>query len=178
MDLLRKWLMMVVLIFFNGIGGSSDGGPLVLDYYKETCPLLEELVQRTVEIAVLRDPRMAASLLRLHFHDCFVMVSQPLFSIKVKWVAEHVLMFCFLDHQGCDASVLLDSSGSIISEKQAGPNINSLRGFEVVDHIKYILEEACPSTVSCADILALAARDAVVSVYIVSLLSINFLLHA
>lgn len=87
-------------------------------------------------------------------------------------------MFCFLDHQGCDASVLLDSSGSIISEKQAGPNINSLRGFEVVDHIKYILEEACPSTVSCADILALAARDAVVSVYIVSLLSINFLLHA
>ncbi|KAL6979831.1 peroxidase [Sarracenia purpurea var. burkii] len=62
---------------------------------------------------------------------------------------------------GCDASVLLDNSDSIVSEKQAGPNLNSLRGFEVIDEIKYILEEACPDTVSCADILALAARDAV-----------------
>lgn len=68
--------------------------------------------------------------------------------------------------QGCDASVLLDNSESIVSEKQAGPNKNSLRGFEVIDEIKERLEEACPQTVSCADILALAARDAVVSVHI------------
>lgn len=59
---------------------------------------------------------------------------------------------------------MLDSYGNIVSEKQAGPNLNSLRGFEVIDEIKYILEEACPETVSCADILALAARDAVVLV--------------
>lgn len=69
--------------------------------------------------------------------------------------------------QGCDASVLLDNSGSIVSEKQAVPNKNSLRGFEVIDEIKHIVEEACPLTVSCADILALVARDAVVSVYII-----------
>ena len=79
-------------------------------------------------------------------------------------------IFAFNFSQGCDASVLLDNYGNIISEKQAGPNINSLRGFEVIDDIKYILEEACPYTVSCADILALAARDAVVSVH-VSLIS-------
>ena len=61
--------------------------------------------------------------------------------------------------QGCDASVLLDGG-----EKNAGPNANSIRGFEVIDTIKTQLENACARTVSCADILAVAARDSVVAV--------------
>ncbi|KAJ0630139.1 putative peroxidase [Helianthus annuus] len=48
---------------------------------------------------------------------------------------------CFVN--GCDASILLDS-------------------FEVIDAAKTQLETACPGVVSCADILALAARDSVV----------------
>jgi hypothetical protein len=60
--------------------------------------------------------------------------------------------------------VLLDNSSSIVSEKGSNPNKNSLRGFEVVDQIKAALEAACPGTVSCADILALAARDSTVLV--------------
>lgn len=71
-----------------------------------------------------------------------------------------------MENKGCDASVLLDSVEGMTSEKQAGPNLNSLRGFEVIDKIKYLLEEECPLTVSCADILTMAARDAVESVYI------------
>jgi hypothetical protein len=66
--------------------------------------------------------------------------------------------------QGCDASLLLDSSGSIVSEKRSNPNRDSARGFEVIDEIKAALEAACPATVSCADILALAARDSTVMV--------------
>ena len=66
--------------------------------------------------------------------------------------------------QGCDASLLLDSSESINSEKGSNPNRNSARGFEVIDAIKAELERQCPSTVSCADILTLAARDSVVLV--------------
>lgn len=61
--------------------------------------------------------------------------------------------------QGCDGGVLLDSSGSIVSEKRSNPNRNSARGFEVIDEIKAAVEKACPETVSCADILALTARD-------------------
>ncbi|KAJ8483645.1 hypothetical protein OPV22_016130 [Ensete ventricosum] len=78
---------------------------------------------------------MGASILRLFFHDCFV--------------------------NGCDASVLLDDTPTMIGEKNALGNANSLRGYEVIDAIKSRVEAACRSTVSCADILALAARDAV-----------------
>jgi peroxidase len=62
--------------------------------------------------------------------------------------------------------VLLDDdiAGNFVGEKTANPNNNSLRGFNVVDDIKAKLEKACPGVVSCADILALAARDSVVYV--------------
>ncbi|XP_020098035.1 peroxidase 72-like isoform X2 [Ananas comosus] len=111
---------------------SLGGGYLCPEYYDKSCPQVKEIVWSMVAKAVAKEPRMAASLLRLHFHDCFV--------------------------KGCDASILLDSSGSIVSEKGSKPNKNSARGFEVIDDIKAAVEQACPKTVSCADILALTAR--------------------
>ncbi|KAG0550593.1 hypothetical protein BDA96_01G351300 [Sorghum bicolor] len=105
------------------------------DYYDASCPAALFTIRTAVSTAVLLDRRMGASLLRLHFHDCFV--------------------------QGCDASVLLDDTASFTGEKGAGPNAGSLRGFDVIDNIKMLLELLCPQTVSCADILAVAARDSV-----------------
>jgi peroxidase len=61
--------------------------------------------------------------------------------------------------QGCDASVLLSGN-----EQNAPANAGSLFGFGVIDNIKTQLEGICKQTVSCADILTVAARDSVVAV--------------
>ncbi|RZC49093.1 hypothetical protein C5167_017523 [Papaver somniferum] len=116
------------------------------NFYEQSCPKAEEIVRSVVEKAVQKETRMAASLLRLHFHDCSVL----------RHVTETDM------ESGCDASLLLDNSRNIRSEKQSNANTNSARGFEVIDDIKSALEKACPQTVSCADVLALAARDSTV----------------
>ncbi|KAL6577568.1 hypothetical protein OROMI_009896 [Orobanche minor] len=107
-------------------------------FYDRTCPRAAAIITKSITNAVIREKRMAASLIRLHFHDCFV--------------------------QGCDASVLLDETPSIQSEKTALPNNNSARGFDVIEAAKLEVERICPGVVSCADILTLAARDASVAV--------------
>ncbi|KAF3636076.1 Peroxidase 43 [Capsicum chinense] len=76
---------------------------------------------------------MPAMLLRLHFHDCFV--------------------------QGCDGSILIDNVKE--AERNAFGH-EGLGGFAEIQKAKTQLETQCPAVVSCADIVALAARDAVV----------------
>ncbi|GLJ26843.1 hypothetical protein SUGI_0524380 [Cryptomeria japonica] len=63
--------------------------------------------------------------------------------------------------QGCDGSFLIDSSEENTAEKDGPPNL-SVHAFFVIDNDKGKLEFACAVTVCCADILALAAGDALV----------------
>ncbi|KAL0537661.1 hypothetical protein IC582_026644 [Cucumis melo] len=109
---------------------------LTHNFYNNVCLKALSTIKSVVSKAIKNEPRMGASLLRLHFHDCFV--------------------------NGCDGSILLDDTDTFTGEKTAFPNANSIRGFEVVDQIKTQVNQACKgNVVSCADILAVAARDSV-----------------
>jgi peroxidase len=127
-----KFQICLVLLFVV-----ATTAQLSTNFYATTCPSALSIIQTAVKAAVAKEARMGASLLRLHFHDCFV--------------------------NGCDASVLLDDTTSFTGEKTAFPNANSLRGFDVIDTIKTQLETACKGVVSCADIVTVASRDSVVA---------------
>ncbi|MBA0564954.1 hypothetical protein Golob_009858 [Gossypium lobatum] len=118
-----------ILVNFTG----QCDAALQQGFYKGKCNSqdVEAIVASVVKRRFNDKPRVAAGLIRLFFHDCFV--------------------------NGCDASILLDGDSS---EKTAPPNL-SVSGYDVIDEAKGLLEEACAGVVSCADIIAIAARDAV-----------------
>ncbi|CAL5084297.1 unnamed protein product [Urochloa decumbens] len=111
------------------------GKKLEVGHYNDKCGYhvdVEAIVRKHVSSF---DNGMKAGLIRLFFHDCFI--------------------------RGCDASILLDpTSDNQQPEKFGIPNFPSMRGYEVIDAAKAELEAKCPNTVSCADIVAFAARDA------------------
>ncbi|CAL4973660.1 unnamed protein product [Urochloa decumbens] len=118
------------------VGGALPGLPvagLAVGFYNESCPEVEDMVLAEMRAIVAKDWTVGPALLRFMFHDCLV--------------------------RGCDASIMLKSR----SDKGERDAVSSygLRGYEEVEQIKAKVEAACPLTVSCADIIALAARDAV-----------------
>ncbi|KAF7811427.1 lignin-forming anionic peroxidase-like [Senna tora] len=116
----ETWLMLVVLVL-----ATTCEAQLSPTFYNITCPKALSTIRKVISREVFKERRMAASLLRLHFHDALF-------------------------------------SPTIQSEKYARNNANSVRGFDVIDKIKAAVEKTCPGVVSCADILAVAARDATV----------------
>ncbi|ESW33304.1 hypothetical protein PHAVU_001G059100 [Phaseolus vulgaris] len=110
---------------------------LRVDYYRNTCPNVESIVRRAVEMKLQQTPVTAPATLRLIFHDCFV--------------------------RGCDASVMLASTNHT-SEKDNPINLSLAGdGFDTVIKAKAAVDSVpgCQNKVSCADILAMATRDVV-----------------
>ncbi|XVE88900.1 hypothetical protein DITRI_Ditri19aG0106000 [Diplodiscus trichospermus] len=130
-----SWMLQDILLESEVFeDGGAPAQSLEYDFYRDTCPEAEKIIRAKVHQLFKIKSAVAPALLRLAFHDCFI--------------------------QGCDASILLDAVEGMDSEKNSPPN-ESLKGFDVIDIIKSELEEVCPGVVSCADIVVLAAREAV-----------------
>ncbi|KAL2632541.1 hypothetical protein R1flu_004020 [Riccia fluitans] len=110
-----------------------EAGGLSPTYYSYSCPKVSAIVKKEVYKILKKNPNLAAGFNRLHFHDCWV--------------------------NGCDGSVTIKSTPENLAEPDAFVNF-MLRAIPEIDQIKAAVEAACPNTVSCADIIALAARDA------------------
>lgn len=81
-------------------------------------------------------PVSAPATIRLFFHDCFV--------------------------DGCDASILISTKpgSKDLAEKDAEDNRDlAIEAFDSIKKAKALVDSKCPGVVSCADILAIAARD-------------------
>ncbi|AQK70275.1 peroxidase 70 isoform X1 [Zea mays] len=132
----RRLLAAVAIVVVAAALACGAGAQLSAGFYSSSCPAVHSIVRQAMSQAVTNNTRSAAAVLRVFFHDCFV--------------------------NGCDASLLLDDTPTTPGEKGAGPNAGgSTVGFDLIDTIKAQVEAACPATVSCADILALTARDGV-----------------
>jgi peroxidase len=73
------------------------------------------------------------------------------------------MIYMWVSTQSCDASLLLESVGDVVSE-QTSERSSGMRNFKYVKTIKAAVEKECPLTVSCADIVALSARDGIAMV--------------
>ncbi|KAF3664618.1 Peroxidase 21 [Capsicum annuum] len=105
---------------------------LQLNYYSESCRRAEEIIKEQVATLYHKHGNTAVSWIRNLFHDCMV--------------------------KSCDASIYLDTANGVESEKESPRNFG-MRNFKYIETIKQALEKECPNTVSCADIVALSARD-------------------
>nr|XP_033516556.1 peroxidase 43-like isoform X2 [Nicotiana tomentosiformis] len=125
-------VLVFFIVIFSYLAGISQG-QLRVGFYGSTCPNVEPIVSAVIREVAASNQNIAPVLLRLHFHDCFV--------------------------QGCDGSILIDNGDN--AERHAFGH-QGVGGFEVIERAKAQVEAMCPGVVSCADIVALAARDAVV----------------
>lgn len=93
---------------WGGGGGNGQYGGgfygLFPQFYQFSCPRVDDIVMSVLQKAISKQPRIAASLLRLHFHDCFVQVCH--FSLRsteqqnliLKKKNLHSVIFCALNY--------------------------------------------------------------------------------
>lgn len=134
----KKRLEFVGLVIWVMLGMCASQGSAQLrqNFYAATCPNVESIVKNVVNQKFGQTFVTVPATLRLFFHDCFV--------------------------EGCDASVIIQSTPNNTAEKDFRDNLSLAGdGFDTVMKAKQAVENVCPSTVSCADILTMATRDVV-----------------
>ncbi|KAK4767496.1 hypothetical protein SAY86_015246 [Trapa natans] len=117
---------------------ASASAQLRRNYYANVCPNVESIVRNAVNQKFQQTFVTVPATLRLFFHDCFV--------------------------QGCDASVIIQSTPNNKAEKDHPDNLSLAGdGFDTVIKAKAAVDAipSCRNKVSCADILAMATRDVI-----------------
>ncbi|CAN6206813.1 unnamed protein product [Urochloa humidicola] len=131
----RQITLATVAVAALALMAASAAAQLSQSYYASACPNVETLVRGAVAQKLQETFNAAPGTLRLFFHDCFI--------------------------RGCDASVLLSGPDD---EHSAGPDTTlSPDALDLITRAKAAVDAdaQCANKVSCADILALAARDVV-----------------
>ena len=108
------------------------------NYYAGVCPDVESIVRDAVARKYRETFITVGATLHLFFHDCFV--------------------------EGCDASVVVASTPNNTAEKDHPVNLGLAGdGFDTVLRARAAVDAVprCRGRVSCADVLAMAARDAI-----------------
>ena len=72
---MAKLMILLNLLLFLGCFASISQAQLKFGFYARSCPTAKSIVRSVVNDAIRNDATMAAVLLRLHFHDCFVEVT-------------------------------------------------------------------------------------------------------
>ncbi|CAN6169990.1 unnamed protein product [Urochloa humidicola] len=142
---------------------------LQVGFYSRTCPQAEGAISDIVNNEIGMDRGIAPGLIRLFFHDCFITVT-GIFGLLLM-----CLLTCTQQYpvvtvrwpRTCRAATL---PSNWTSPRRVTSRRRSLRptgspwwASGTIDIAKSTLEGMCPRTVSCADILAFAARDAAVA---------------
>lgn len=133
-----KFGALLVVLFLTTSCSIFASAQLKQNYYANVCPNVETIVRGVVQQKIQQTFTTVPATLRLFFHDCFV--------------------------QGCDASIIIASSGSNIAEKDSEDNLSLAGdGFDTVIKAKAAIDAnaSCANKVSCADILAIATRDVI-----------------
>ncbi|CAN1273509.1 Peroxidase 55 [Linum perenne] len=128
-------MIMTMVVLIAGRASTVVGQQLAENFYAGSCPNVEAVVQQAVRAKARNNLATIPGTLRMFFHDCFV--------------------------TGCDASVMVATPNGD-AEKDAPDNLSLAGdGFDTIIKAKTAVEAVCPGVVSCADIMAMAARDVV-----------------
>ncbi|CAD6335564.1 unnamed protein product [Miscanthus lutarioriparius] len=132
-----RLVLFVAVVVSAALTPPSAVAQLRTDYYASTCPNLETIVRGSVRQSMAQSKIAAPAALRLFFHDCAVM--------------------------GCDASIMIVNSNGDDEWRNTANQSLKPDGFQAILSAKAAVDsnQQCQYKVSCADIMALAAREAV-----------------
>ncbi|KAJ1260632.1 hypothetical protein BS78_10G247600 [Paspalum vaginatum] len=130
-------LVAAVVLMSAALLPPSAVAQLRTDYYASVCPNLEAIIRNSVRQSMAQSQISAPATLRLFFHDCAV--------------------------AGCDASIMIVNSNGDDERRNSDNQSLKREGFQTILSAKAAVDSdpQCRNKVSCADILALAARESV-----------------